>query len=159
MINAGAYPRAGRTRRRRIGCAATATALEDAGLAVDPELVVELPWSATMGAEGMDRLLSCEATAHGRLRLLRRGRGGRTAQPAARRHRRCRSAMSVIGIDDHPIADLWDLTTVRQPVELQGMRAARMALDMLDGGPVGERHVVVPTHLVIRGTTGPVGGA
>src|SRR5688500_13592473 len=35
-------------------------ALEGAGSAVDPELIVELPWSTTMGAEGMDRLLSLD---------------------------------------------------------------------------------------------------
>jgi DNA-binding LacI/PurR family transcriptional regulator len=65
-------------------------------------------------------------------------------------------AMSVIGIDDHPLADLWDLTTVRQPVEEQGVRAARMALALLEGGEPADRHLTVPTHLVIRGTTAPL---
>jgi LacI family transcriptional regulator, repressor for deo operon, udp, cdd, tsx, nupC, and nupG len=133
-------------------------ALDDAGIAVDPGLVVELPWSTTMGADGMDRLLSldrpptavfafCDEVAAGALRSLRRAG---IAVP---------DAMSVIGVDDHPLAELCDLTTVRQPVELQGIRSARLALEMLKGGPVGERHVVVPTHLVVRSTTGPVGGA
>jgi DNA-binding LacI/PurR family transcriptional regulator len=133
-------------------------ALADAGIAADPELVVELPWNTTMGADGMDRLLSLQRpptavfafsdeVAAGALRSLRRAG---IAVPGA---------MSVIGIDDHPLAELCDLTTVRQPVELQGIRSARLALEMLNAGPVGERHIVVPTHLVIRGTTGAVGGA
>jgi len=133
-------------------------ALENAGIAVDPELIVDVPWSTTMGAVGMDRLLSldrpptavfafCDEVAMGALRSLRRAR---IAVP---------DAMSVIGVDDNPLAELCDLTTVRQSVELQGVVAARLAVDLLGGGSVQERHVVVPTHLVIRGTTGPVGGA
>jgi DNA-binding LacI/PurR family transcriptional regulator len=132
------------------------TALEDAGLDVDPELVVDLPWDATMGAQGMDRLLSAERpptavfafsdeVAMGALRSLRRAR---ITVPGT---------MSVIGIDDHPIADLWDLTTVRQPVELQGVRSARTALALLNGDPVTDRHQTVRTDLVIRGTTAPPG--
>jgi LacI family transcriptional regulator, repressor for deo operon, udp, cdd, tsx, nupC, and nupG len=130
------------------------TALEGAGLEIDPQLVVDLPWSTTMGAEGMDRLLSAERpptavftfsdeVAMGALRSLRRA-----GIPVPH-------AMSVIGVDDHPIADLWDLTTVRQPVELQGVRSARMALALLGGSPPADRHLTVPTHLIIRGTTAP----
>lgn len=133
------------------------TALEDAGLGFDPELVVDLPWSTTMGAQGMDRLLSadhpptavfafCDEVAMGALRSLRRA-----GIPVPHE-------MSVVGIDDHPIAELWDLTTVRQPVELLGVRSARMALALLAGGPVADPHVTLPTHLVIRGTTAPPGG-
>jgi DNA-binding LacI/PurR family transcriptional regulator len=131
------------------------TALESAGLAVDPQLVVELPWSATMGAHGMDRLLSldrpptavfgfCDEVAIGALRSLRRA-----GMPVPR-------AMSVVGVDDHPLAELCDLTTVRQPAELQGVRSARLALGLLGGDPIHEPHVTVPTHLVIRSTTGPL---
>jgi LacI family repressor for deo operon, udp, cdd, tsx, nupC, and nupG len=130
------------------------TALEDAGLTVDPRLVVDLPWSGTMGAEGMDRLLSldrpptavfgfCDEVALGALRSLRRAG---VSVPRT---------VSVIGIDDHPLADLCDLTTVRQPAEQQGARSAHLALDLLGGAPPGELHVTLPTHLVIRATTGP----
>ena len=63
--------------------------------------------------------------------------------------------MSVIGVDDHPVAELWELTTVRQPVELQGERSARMALALLGGSPPADRHLTVPTRLVIRRTTAP----
>jgi DNA-binding LacI/PurR family transcriptional regulator len=132
------------------------TAIEDAGLKFDPHLVVDLPWSTAMGAQGMDRLLSverpptavfafCDEVAMGALRSLRRA-----GIPVPQ-------AMSVVGIDDHPIADLWDLTTVRQPVELQGVQSARMALDLMGGGALTDQQLTVPTHLVIRGTTGPAG--
>lgn len=129
-------------------------ALSAAGLAPDPRHVVEVPWRDGMGAEGMDRLLSMDRpptavfafsdeVAAGALRSLRRTGIG------------VPQAMSVIGIDDHPIADLTDLTTVAQPVELQGAEAARMALSLLRGEAVEHLQVTVPTRLVIRATTGP----
>ena len=40
--------------------------------------------------------------------------------------------ISVIGIDDHPLAALVDLTTVRQPVREQGVGTAQMLLELLD---------------------------
>jgi DNA-binding LacI/PurR family transcriptional regulator len=130
-------------------------ALADAGLPADPDLVVELPWSGAMGAHAMDRLLSLDRpptavfgfsdeVAVGALRSLRRA-----GIPVPR-------AVSVVGIDDHPIADLCDLTTVRQPAEEQGTEAARLALSLLGGEPPREPHLTLPTHLVIRATTGPL---
>jgi DNA-binding LacI/PurR family transcriptional regulator len=62
--------------------------------------------------------------------------------------------MSVIGIDDHPVAELMDLTTVHQPVQAQGAAAGRLVLRILDGHPVDDLHLTLPTHLVIRSTTG-----
>ncbi|MEU4420910.1 LacI family DNA-binding transcriptional regulator [Actinoplanes sp. NPDC024001] len=130
------------------------TALDEAGLDADPQLEVDVPWSVTMGAEGMDRLLSADRpptavfafsdeVATGALRSLRRAG---IAVP---------HAISVIGIDDHPVAELLDLTTVRQPVELQGTRAAEMTLALLGGDPGIQPQLTLPTHLVIRGTTAP----
>jgi LacI family transcriptional regulator, repressor for deo operon, udp, cdd, tsx, nupC, and nupG len=63
--------------------------------------------------------------------------------------------VSVIGIDDHEMAELLDLTTVAQPVVAQGVLAAEMILAALadPGQPLPA--VTVPTELVVRGTTGP----
>jgi LacI family repressor for deo operon, udp, cdd, tsx, nupC, and nupG len=65
--------------------------------------------------------------------------------------------MSVIGVDDHPMADLHELTTVGQDVQAQGAAAARITLDLLRGRPshTAAEH---PTRLVLRGTTGPAPG-
>lgn len=130
------------------------SALADAGLPIIEQLVVDLPWSNTLGAEGMDRLLSIDRPptavfafsdeiAIGALRSLRRSG---IAVP---------QGISVIGIDDHPMAELTDLTTVHQPVVSQGVAAGRMALDIMQGRSVDSRHLVLATHLVVRGTTGP----
>jgi LacI family transcriptional regulator, repressor for deo operon, udp, cdd, tsx, nupC, and nupG len=63
---------------------------------------------------------------------------------------------SVIGIDDHEMAPLHDLTTVAQPVVEQGRVAARLLLDQLRGEHVAaDTTVVVPTTLVLRATTAP----
>lgn len=63
--------------------------------------------------------------------------------------------ISIVGFDDHEMAPMVDLTTVSQPVREQGELAARMLLDGLRGSsdPVD---VVLPTHLVVRSSTGPV---
>jgi len=62
--------------------------------------------------------------------------------------------ISVIGIDDHPLAELTDLTTVSQPVRQQGLLAGQMVLGLLQGDDV-ERAVTMPTRLVIRQSTAP----
>ena len=41
--------------------------------------------------------------------------------------------VSVVGMDDHEMASVVDLTTVAQPVRELGARAARLLLELLDG--------------------------
>ena len=129
------------------------SALNEAGLAVDEGLVVTVNWGGPEGAVAMDRLLSLrepptavyahsDEVALGAIRSLRRA--GLSVP----------GDVSVIGIDDHPVAELVDLTTVRQPVQEQGQIAGRMLLGLLRGDTV-EKAVTMPTQLVIRGTTAP----
>jgi DNA-binding LacI/PurR family transcriptional regulator len=61
--------------------------------------------------------------------------------------------VSVIGFDDAPIAELLDLTTIRQPLEDKGRTAAAILLDLIAGQV--RRRAVKHTKLVIRSTTGP----
>jgi LacI family transcriptional regulator, repressor for deo operon, udp, cdd, tsx, nupC, and nupG len=64
--------------------------------------------------------------------------------------------VSVIGIDDHVHASIWDLTTVRQDVESQGRRAGALMLDALHGSSLDSQHdEVLPVELVVRGSTAP----
>lgn len=62
--------------------------------------------------------------------------------------------ISVIGLDDHEMASLLDLTTVAQPVREQGATAARLVLDALVADDLRPRDVVVPTRLIVRASTG-----
>jgi LacI family repressor for deo operon, udp, cdd, tsx, nupC, and nupG len=64
--------------------------------------------------------------------------------------------VSVIGIDDHDMAEFFDLSTVAQPVREQGQLAAGLLLKVLAADPdhpVTPSAIVVPTRLVVRHTT------
>lgn len=64
--------------------------------------------------------------------------------------------LSIIGVDDHEMSPYLDLTTVRQPVREQGEAAARQILALVEGeAPAEAEHLVLPTELVVRGTTAP----
>jgi LacI family transcriptional regulator, repressor for deo operon, udp, cdd, tsx, nupC, and nupG len=62
--------------------------------------------------------------------------------------------ISVVGIDDHEMASVVELTTVAQPVQEEGATAAQLLLDTLSGQLVAPEDVVLPTRLVVRGSTG-----
>jgi LacI family transcriptional regulator, repressor for deo operon, udp, cdd, tsx, nupC, and nupG len=67
----------------------------------------------------------------------------------------------VIGIDDHEMAEFFELTTVAQPVREQGQLAARLLLEALDDDlddPPSPPSVTVPTRLLVRRTTAPPPG-
>ena len=76
--------------------------------------------------------------------------------------------ISIIGVDDHPIAGFLGLTTIGQPAREQGREAAKLALRILESGqptssngdasvPVGDdaasESITLPTRLIIRETT------
>ena len=65
--------------------------------------------------------------------------------------------LSVIGVDGHDFAYLFDLTTVRQPVRDQGRIAARLLMEQINTtGPRPPSVVSVGAALIRRRTTGPV---
>jgi len=121
-----------------------------AGLPLDDALIVAQPWGSQGGADGMEHLLSLrhpptavfcfsDEVAFGALRTLRRA--GLTVP----------WAMSVVAIDDHPMSQWLDLTTIRQSGFEQGVTAAGMVRRLLTGGAVTD--VVLPTRLVVRHST------
>jgi LacI family transcriptional regulator, repressor for deo operon, udp, cdd, tsx, nupC, and nupG len=131
-------------------------ALREAGLAADPSLVTTVDWGGLHGAVAMGELLGLrepptavyahsDEIALGAMRTLRRA-GLRIPED-----------ISVIGIDNHPLAELTDLTTVSQPVRQQGLLAGQMVLGLLRGEEI-ERAATVPTRLVVRRSTAPPRG-
>ncbi|MFR9725207.1 LacI family DNA-binding transcriptional regulator [Streptomyces sp. MS19] len=129
------------------------TVLAQAGVAYDPDLEVPGHLEIEEAASAMAKLLSLpdpptavfaesDQMAFGALRTL------------TRMGLRAPDDVSVIGFDDHETAELLDLTTVAQPVAHQGELLARQILDALSGTGVEPTRVVVPTRLVVRGTTG-----
>jgi DNA-binding LacI/PurR family transcriptional regulator len=66
--------------------------------------------------------------------------------------------ISVIGIDDHEMAEFFELSTVAQPVHEQGQLAAKLLLDALSADPdrpAKPQELIVPTRLLVRKTTAP----
>jgi LacI family transcriptional regulator len=69
--------------------------------------------------------------------------------------RRVPEDVAVVGFDDIPLAEQTDppLTTVHQPLRELGEAATRMLLARLSGEPLSDTPTVIPTTLVVRGTT------
>ncbi len=69
----------------------------------------------------------------------------------------CPGYVSVTGFNDMPMVDMVDppLTTVRIPQYDMGAEAARVVLDKLNGAADGPQTIVLPSALVVRGSTAP----
>jgi LacI family transcriptional regulator, repressor for deo operon, udp, cdd, tsx, nupC, and nupG len=155
MISGDPEDRIGRltTSARRAGFE---QALAGAGIDKGPDRVVAEPWGVTGGIRAMEQLLTrrtlptaifaeSDEMALGALQTLRRAGldvPGRT---------------SLIGFDDHEMAPAADLTTIAQPVRQQGLLAARLLLEVLAGKTRTDADVLLPTRLVVRGSTAPPG--
>jgi DNA-binding LacI/PurR family transcriptional regulator len=61
--------------------------------------------------------------------------------------------VSVVGIDNHEMAELYGLTTIAQPVDEQGRMATRLLLSAVAGVDAGHDVATVPITLVERGST------
>jgi LacI family repressor for deo operon, udp, cdd, tsx, nupC, and nupG len=65
--------------------------------------------------------------------------------------------LSLLGFDDHALAGRLGLSTVAQPASLTATEAATLALALAAGQTPVRRTILVPTRLVLRETTGPLG--
>jgi DNA-binding LacI/PurR family transcriptional regulator len=127
--------------------------LEAAGMSADPLLVEPGDFSLDSGGRAMEALLerrpdldavfaASDAMAIGAMRALRAA------------GRRVPADVAVVGFEDSPSAAHTDppLTTVHQPVEAMGREMVRLLLTRIAGGELPDPLVVLPTHLVVRGT-------
>lgn len=131
-------------------------ALGEAGIERDDALVLSVPeWKGTGMAAAVGRLMSLPVpptalfaeTDDLAFRLL-------TALRAA--HIDVPGRVSVMGFDDHVLAGPLGLTTLAQPVAELGRTAVELARSVIEGPDADqERHVVLPTELIARGSTGP----
>ena len=139
------------TAARRAGFEAV---LAEAGIGGADRVIAE-PWGVSGGMRAVEQLLArrtlptaifaeSDEMALGALQVLRRA--GLDVP----------GRVSLVGFDDHEMAPAGDLTTIAQPARRQGELAAGWLLSVLAGreqdGPV---ELVLPTRLVVRGTTGP----
>lgn len=129
-------------------------ALREGGIEPDPNWVVEAAFDAPSGHRAMERLLArmdpeavfvaSDVVALGAITALRRAR------------RRVPEDISIIGFDDIPVAAYLDppLTTIRLPAYELGHAVGRVLIDRIETPAVATR-TLLPTELVIRGSTGP----
>lgn len=133
-------------------------AMAEAGIAIDPAWEMISDFTARGGLAAADKLIrldprptaifaASDEMAIGAIHAVRKA-GLRVPED-----------ISVVGVDDHEMAEFFELTTVAQPVYEQGRLAARLLLDEIEArGSMQPSVVTVPTRLVVRGTTGPPSG-
>ena len=130
-------------------------ALRDAGLRIDASLAVEGDGLAGGGARALIKLIAnpdpptavfcmTDEMAFG---TLEAARSAGLAVPGD---------LSVIGFDDHDLAEALGLTTMRQSVGEMGVRAAEQVLALIDGRE-SPSDVTWDVPLVVRATTAPPG--
>ncbi|WP_236788858.1 LacI family DNA-binding transcriptional regulator [Amycolatopsis sp. GM8] len=132
-------------------------ALENAGCAADPDLVLHGGFEYSDGLDMGTRLLALDepptaifagndAAALGVL------------EAARRRGLRVPDDLSLVGFDDTVLAE-WStpaLTTVRQPLQDMGRVALRTLLRLAGGETLDSHHVELATNLVVRDSTAPI---
>ncbi len=127
-------------------------ALAACGIPFDPELVVEGDFGLECGYRGMKLLLErgvdavfagTDITAVGALRAINEAG---VCVP---------EAIALIGFDDLPtsISVMPQISTIRQPIQQKGAEAVVLLLDTLEGIQKSPRLFILPTELVIRGST------
>jgi LacI family transcriptional regulator len=129
-------------------------ALQNHGMAPDPQLCVEGDFSENGGYEAMRQLIpqkpdavfaASDTMALGAMRAIREA------------NLRIPQDIALAGYDDMPFAARVDppLTTVRQPVHRAGFVAAETLIDLVAHPGSPPRHIVLPTELIIRASTDP----
>jgi LacI family transcriptional regulator len=129
-------------------------ALEEAGVAFEADLVEDGGWDLAGGRAATQRLVERQPNltglfaqndlmAIGALSALRRA-GRKVPEDCA-----------VVGCDDIDMAPYTTppLTTVHVPFYETGAEAMRLLLGMVSDGAVSERDVVLPVHLIVRGSS------
>ncbi|RGC69408.1 HTH-type transcriptional repressor CytR [Micromonospora sp. MW-13] len=143
----------------RFGCtserlAGFAEGYAQAGLPLDPRLVVEGDFTLDCGRAAAQRLLAAGTPfdavfAHNDLSAA----GALQALRAAGRH--VPEDVAVVGFDDLPLAAHTHppLTSVHQPLRQMGEAAAHALIAHFDGTPLPDAPTVIPTTFTVRGST------
>jgi LacI family transcriptional regulator len=129
--------------------------LEEAGLKLLPEMVVEAGYTFDSGLQAMERLIYAKR----RPTAVFAGNDEMAtgAYVAVRKAGlRIPEDVSIVGFDDTPIAGrLWPaMTTVRLPIREMGRAAARLLLDQAAGSAPSEMISFLP-EIIVRESTAP----
>jgi LacI family repressor for deo operon, udp, cdd, tsx, nupC, and nupG len=128
-------------------------ALAGRGLVVDDTLVADAELTAAGGAEAMTQLMHVDERPTGVVVMADEMAFG-AMQVAHDLGLRVPEDLSIVGFDDHELAEFVGLTTMRQDVPAQGRAAAGWLLEALVATDrLDMHHEVLPTRLLVRRTT------
>lgn len=133
-------------------------AMTEAGIDPDPELTEITGFAVEAGEAAMESLLAKAGWDPAGLPTAVVAVSDEVAMGMlyGARHRGVRipQDMSIIGIDDHDLAHLFDLTTVAQPVRTQGAIAAELLLGLVGGAPLPDPLIhQIDAGIILRNTT------
>lgn len=133
-------------------------AMEEAGLPVAPELLIETGFLEQTAYEATCRLLQLpepptaifaanDVTAIGVLRAVKEA------------NLRVPQDVAIVGYDGTPLTQLTEppLSTVEQPASEMGRVAARLLIDIIEGRIPAERVMKLPVQLIARASSCPIG--
>ena len=129
-------------------------ALTATGIDIDPALIVEGEFSVAGGHLSCQPLFDLDEPPTAVVATSDETAFG-VMMAAGERSLSIPDDLSLVGIDDHDVAPVVGLTTVRQDVPAQGMMAARRVLQMLASDQTLVDSVTAPIELVIRSSTRP----
>jgi LacI family transcriptional regulator len=129
-------------------------ALEEAGVAFEADLVEDGGWDLAGGRAAAQRLVERQPNLTGLFAqndLMAIGALSALRQAGRKVPEDC----AVVGCDDIDMAPYATppLTTVHVPFYETGAEAMRLLLSMVSDGAVSERDVVLPVHLIVRGSS------
>lgn len=129
-------------------------ALADAGLPVDPGLIVESGYTEDGGAHAADLVLSSANPPTALFAVTDMAAVGALAM-ARRLGRRIPEDLAVVGYNDIPLATRVEptLTTMHVPTHEFGTVAARLLLQQIETGRAEARRIIFTPELVVRGST------
>jgi LacI family transcriptional regulator, repressor for deo operon, udp, cdd, tsx, nupC, and nupG len=139
-------------------------ALAEAGFEPDPTLAIPTGFLVASGGVAFERLWDSVGQSAAAMPTAVVAVSDEVAMGvihgARRRGLTVPGSLSVIGVDNHELGYLFDLTTVGQPAREQGALAAKMLIeDIMGCSDASPRVVRFEPELVVRGTTAPPRGA
>lgn len=129
-------------------------AIQEAGLSLDERLVVYGDLTRRGGAEAARQLLGLKPRPTAIIAandLMALG----TIRVAQEVGLDIGADLSIAGFDDIPPAEIFSLTTLRQPIYEIGLRLSDMLWRLVEDEPLEDRYILLNPELIIRDSVGP----
>ncbi|HEX2906919.1 MAG TPA: substrate-binding domain-containing protein [Phototrophicaceae bacterium] len=131
-------------------------ALQQAGIPLETDLMIESTWVESSGYQCGRQLLSLETPPTAIVSINDMVAFG-VIRAAVQAGLTIGRELSVTGFDDIPMAANITpaLTTVRQPLKHMGQLAFECIAALIQGQPLATHHIQLPAELMVRQSTGP----